>query len=77
MVSNLLRFSINFYQKKNNFSLEIEMTPCGAKGIAGPTAQDCAKSYNGTLTGEKIKVLEMYPHKGTQVYTVPNEGYYT
>lgn len=46
-------------------------------GIAGPTAQDCSKSYNGTNTGEKIKVLEMYPHKGTQVYSVPNEGYYT
>lgn len=65
------------FSKKQIIVSGIELSPCGAKGIAGPTAQDCAKSYNGTQTGEKIKVLEMYPHKGTQVYSVPNEGYYT
>lgn len=55
---------------------DLELTSCGAVGSLGPSHEDCIKAYTAE-TMKQIKVFNSVPYKGVQVYTVPNEGYYT
>lgn len=55
----------------------LELGTCGAKGVWGPTPNACAEAYNNTEVLNSVRVLDKAPFKGTQVWKVPNEGYYT
>lgn len=55
----------------------LELTNCGARGRFGPTSKECQSIYNGTDVLSQVKIDEKQPFNGSQVWTVPNEGYYT
>lgn len=56
--------------------LDLQLSNCNSRGRDGPTALDCAETYNNT-DAESIHVIENQMYKGIQVWNVPNENYYT
>lgn len=55
----------------------VSLTTCGARGKEGPRPDQCKVAYNGTDMQTSIRLLENPPYRGVQVWTVPNENYYT
>ncbi|XP_076318623.1 tyrosine-protein kinase receptor-like isoform X2 [Tachypleus tridentatus] len=59
----------------SNVSKRYTFTTCGAKGPEGPSSVNCEKVY--LKTGARVAVVEDFPYKGAQMWTVPESGVYT
>lgn len=69
------------FQHTFSFFLDWQLTTCGARGMAGPTGNQCEKDYKANNNSHVLKavtVIEDQPSfKGMQKWKVPSEGIYT
>lgn len=63
------------------FTIDWQLTPCGARGIVGPTMNQCEKSYKSSNNSHILKTVtiieDQQSFKGMQKWKVPSEGIYT
>jgi hypothetical protein len=54
-----------------------KLSSCGANGRIGPTYRECESFYANTSTRAAVIENSSSPLNGTQMWTVPQTGYYT